>query len=119
MNQSLGVMRESTEFRVADISKPVQIFRDPNDKVASEEPISVPTLLKRIAESHPNHKALMYKDEVSKEWKGITYKEYRERVEKMAKVFIKLGLEHRGTVVVLAFNSVEWFVTELAAIHAG
>lgn len=37
----------------------------------------------------------------------------------MAKVFIKLGLEPRHTVSVLAFNSVEWFVSDLAAIHAG
>lgn len=61
----------------------------------------------------------MYKDVVLGEWRGITYREYRERVERMAKVFIKLGLERHGIVAVLAFNSVEWFVSELAAIHAG
>lgn len=37
----------------------------------------------------------------------------------MAKVFIKLGLEPRHTVSVLAFNCVEWFIADLAAIHAG
>lgn len=35
------------------------------------------------------------------------------------KVFIKLGLQRWDAVGVLAFNSVEWFITELAAIHAG
>lgn len=112
-------IKESSEFRVADPLKPVQILRDPNDRTASIEPITVPALLKRTAENYPNNVALMYKDDVTKEWKGINYREYRDRVEKTAKAFIKLGLEYRSTVAVLAFNSVEWFVSELAAIHAG
>jgi long-subunit acyl-CoA synthetase (AMP-forming) len=114
-----SALKESKEFRVTDPTQPIKILRDSNDRTASVEPISVPALMKRTAENYPNNNALMYKDEVSKEWKGITYKEYRERVEKIAKVFFKLGLERHGTVAVLAFNSVEWFVSELAAIHAG
>jgi long-subunit acyl-CoA synthetase (AMP-forming) len=116
MSQSAeAIVKETKEFRVTDPTKPVRILRDVNDKM---EPMTIPALMKRTAENYPNNNALMYKDEVSKEWKGITYKEYRERVEKIAKVFIKLGLERHGTVAVLAFNSVEWFVSELAAIHA-
>lgn len=112
-------IKESNDFRVTDISKPVRIWRDPNDRTASVDPITIPALLKRTAENYASTTALMYKDTVLDEWKGITYKEYRERVERTAKVFIKLGLEQRGVVAVLAFNSVEWFVSELAAIHAG
>lgn len=102
-----------------DLSNSVQMFHDSNDRTASVEPITIPALMKRTAENYPNTTALVHKDEVSKEWTSISYGEYRLRVEKMAKVFIKLGLEPRGTVAVLAFNSVEWFVSELAAIHAG
>jgi long-chain-fatty-acid--CoA ligase ACSBG len=112
-------IRETTDFRVTDPTKPVRILRDSTDRTASVEPITVPALMKRTADNYGNTAALMYKDVVSKEWKEISYKEYRDRVEKIAKVFIKLGLEKRGTVAVLAFNSVEWFVSELAAIHAG
>lgn len=110
---------DTTNFRAADLSMPVRILRDPNDRAASVEPISIPALLKRTAESYANVTALMFKDDASNDWKGISYKEYRDRVEKMAKVFIKLGLQPRQTVAILAFNSVEWFVAELAAIHAG
>ncbi|CRL03590.1 CLUMA_CG016250, isoform A, partial [Clunio marinus] len=112
-------MKETTEFRVTEKSKPVRILRDPNDRPSSVAPITVPALMKRTVDNYGSHTALMYKDEVTKAWKGITYKEYRDRVEKIAKVFIKLGLERHGVVAVLAFNSVEWFVSELAAIHAG
>lgn len=112
-------IKETSEFRVTDPAKPVRIFRDPNDRTASVEPITIPALMKRTVDNYGSNPALVYKDEITKEWNIITYKEYRDRVEKMAKVFIKLGLERHGSVAVLAFNSVEWFVSEMAAIHAG
>jgi long-chain-fatty-acid--CoA ligase ACSBG len=112
-------LKETTEFRVTDPKQPVRILRNHNDRTASIDPITVPALMKKTVENYGNTTALMFKDEVTKKWTGISYREYRDRVEKMAKVFIKLGLERHGTVAVLAFNSVEWFVSELAAIHAG
>lgn len=107
------------DFRTTDPTKQVRIQKDPSNRTASIEPITIPGLMKRTAQNFGNTKALMFKDEVTKEWKGISYKEYRDKVEKMAKVFIKLGLERHGTVAILAFNSVEWFISELAAVHAG
>lgn len=111
--------KSPSDFRVDDPTKQVKIVRDSNDRTSSVEPITIPALMKRTAENYANHIALMSKDEVTNEWKGISYKEYRKQVEKIAKVFIKLGLERHGTVAILAFNSVEWFISELAAIHAG
>jgi len=49
----------------------------------------------------------------------ILYRQYYEKVKHLAKAFIKLGLEERNSVGVLAFNCPEWFYSELAAIHAG
>jgi len=119
MTRASTRVRETSEFRVTETSQAVRILRDAADPVANVEPITIPALMKRTVENFPHHTALMHKDEVTKEWSAISYREYKERVEKMAKVFIKLGLERHGTVAVLAFNSVEWFVSELAAIHAG
>lgn len=112
-------IKESNVSRTTDITKPVRIVKDSNDRTASVDPITIPALLKRTADNYGNTPALMYKDVVRGEWSAITYRDYRDRVERMAKVFIKLGLEERGVVAVLAFNSVEWFVSELATIHAG
>src|SRR5690349_11425446 len=111
----VDTLKDSNEFRVSDPSKPVKICRNKSDRI---EPITVPALMKRTVENFGNQAALMYKDEITKEWMPVTYKEYREKAEKMAKVFIKLGLKRHGTVAVLAFNCVEWFVSELATIHA-
>lgn len=111
-------MKTFDDFRVTDPTKTVKILLDPSDR--SEVPlITVPAVMKRTVENYPDHPALMYKDAFTKEWVAVTFKDYRNRVEKMAKVFIKLGLECHGIVAVLAFNSVEWFIAALAAIHAG
>ena len=45
--------------------------------------------------------------------------EYRDMVVHLAMVFIKLGLEPRNSVGIIAFNCPEWFYSELAAIFAG
>jgi long-chain-fatty-acid--CoA ligase ACSBG len=115
----MSKIKETQDFRSTDLDKPVRVCKIPTDRIASVDPISVPALLKRTAENYANHTALMYKDAVRGDWTGITYKEYREKVEHIAKAFIKLGLQKHGVVAVLAFNSVEWFVSELGAIHAG
>lgn len=111
-------VKEASDFRVTDPTKPVRIRLDPNDEVASNQPISIPTLMKRVADYYPHQNALMYKDS-NDHWKAITYEEYRNRVVKIAKAFIKLGLKRHESVAILAANSVEWLITCLAAIHAG
>jgi long-chain-fatty-acid--CoA ligase ACSBG len=115
---NMSKLKTASNFQVIDRSEPVKLYLDPND--ATElEPITIPELLKNVTRNYANHPALRYKDESTQTWKEISYQEYRNRVEKVAKVFIKLGLERHGSVAVLAFNSVEWFISELAAIHAG
>lgn len=108
--------RETRDFRVCEVTKPTRILRTEH---AEHDPVSVPDLLSRAVDKFGDHPALAYQDHETKSWKFLSYKEYKEKVEQFAKVFIKLGLPRFGSVAVLAFNSVEWFVSELAAIHAG
>lgn len=49
----------------------------------------------------------------------IYFRQYQERVRTIAKAFLKLGLERYHSVCILGFNSEEWFIADLAAIHAG
>ncbi|KAJ8735584.1 hypothetical protein PYW07_007204 [Mythimna separata] len=86
--------------------------------LASEPPISVPGLLTRTVARYPDGTALASKKADGK-WHKITYKQYQERVRTVAKAFIKLGLERYHSVCILGFNSEQWFVADLAAIHAG
>jgi long-chain-fatty-acid--CoA ligase ACSBG len=114
----MSKVKTASNFQVVDRTEPVKLFLDPND--ATElKPVTIPDLLRNVTANYANHAALRYKDELTQTWKEISYQVYRNRVEKVAKVFIKLGLERHGSVAILAFNSVEWFISELAAIHAG
>ncbi|XP_014368454.2 very long-chain-fatty-acid--CoA ligase bubblegum isoform X1 [Papilio machaon] len=85
--------------------------------VASEPPVSVPGLLSRTAARYPDATALATKK--NGQWHKITYKQYQERVRTIAKGFLKLGLERYHSVGILGFNSEEWYIADLAAIHAG
>jgi long-chain-fatty-acid--CoA ligase ACSBG len=109
-------VRETTNFRVTELHQPVRIERCENDC----EPCTIVDKFSETVKNHSNDPALAYKNsDDSNKWNYVTFSEYKEKVDKYAKVFIKLGLKRFGTVAVLAFNSVEWFVTELATIHAG
>lgn len=110
---------ENLDFRVINKNQRVKINMDSKDEIGKIEPISVIQLFNKTVEKYPNHPALKQKNPITKDYEVISYHDYKERVEKIAKVFIKLGLERHGTVAILGFNSVEWFVAHLGAIFAG
>ena len=80
-------------------------------------PVSVPTLLKRSAQSAPDSVALGVKRDGN--WIRWTYKQYYEESRTVAKAFIKLGLERYHSVGILGFNAPEWFIAQNGAIFAG
>ncbi|CAF4792873.1 unnamed protein product [Pieris macdunnoughi] len=85
--------------------------------LASEPPISVPGLLSRTVARYPDETALCTKR--NGKWEKLTYRQYQEKVRTIAKAFLKLGLERYHSVCILGFNSEEWYISDLAAIHAG
>lgn len=107
------------DFRIIDPTKKVKIRVNPEDEVACLEPITIPEMMTKVVQKYPDREALKQINPVTKEWETITFTEYKQKVEKIAKVFIKLGLKRHETVAVLAFNSPEWFISEIAAVHAG
>lgn len=110
-------LKPATSISTTDRSSAVNIlFGD--DELSSHDPISVPCVLNRTVRDYGDHKAFVFRNEKN-EWESWTFREYRDKIYKMSKVFIKLGLEERHSVCILAFNSPEWFVSEMAAIHAG
>lgn len=111
--------REATEFRVTDTKAAVKLLDLEEDPVTLFQPMTVIKAFNRTVENFPDRNALMYKEEGSAEWRGVNYREYQKKVLKLAKVFIKLGLERHGSVAIFASNCVEWNLSVLATIHAG
>ncbi|XP_053674824.1 very long-chain-fatty-acid--CoA ligase bubblegum [Anopheles nili] len=112
-----GRILPADSYISTDPAVPVKL-RIAKEGLASLDPLSVPDLMNRTVRDHPDHPAMVFRN-AQKQWQTVSYREYRDRVHHMAKVFVKLGLEPHHTVAVLAFNSPEWFVSELSAIHAG
>ncbi|XP_037073692.1 very long-chain-fatty-acid--CoA ligase bubblegum-like [Pollicipes pollicipes] len=84
---------------------------------SSAPPTSIHSLLRRAANRFGHLTALRSKRDGV--WQSLTYKAYLDQVQCVARAFIKLGLEPKGSVCILGFNSTEWFVSSLAAIYAG
>lgn len=100
-----AIVRKAKEFRVTDPRQAISIIEDfTSDPEAKLEPISLIEAFGKTVENFPNNKALMFKDEKTQEWKGISYREYKSQVDKIAKVFIKIGLERHGTVAALVWS---------------
>lgn len=116
-NEIVSKARPATDFKTTDRDGSVKL-RFGTEGISANEPLTLPYLLKRTATNYPDVAALKRKN-VDNVWETVTYSQYRENVLKAAKIFIKLGLEPRHTVAILAFNSPEWFYSELGAIHAG
>jgi AMP-binding enzyme len=117
---SSQIIRESNGFRVTQAAEAVCLLNEYEGELSpSSRPITVIELFRRTVETFPDRVALMTKDASDQEWRPLTYRAYKERVDHVAKVFLKLGLVRHGTVAVFAFNCAEWLIAELAAIHAG
>lgn len=111
-------VRPASNYQTTKRDEGVKLRVGTDGGVSATEPLTLPHVFYRTAKNYPDAAALKYKNE-DNEWQTITYSQYRENVLKTAKVFIKLGLEPKNTVAILAFNSPEWFYSELGAIHAG
>ncbi|KAG5669652.1 hypothetical protein PVAND_017536 [Polypedilum vanderplanki] len=99
-------------IRTTKLNKKVDIIRHKDDF----EPITVIDFFKETVEKFPNTNALV---NFSENKHFISYQIYQTYVEKIAKIFIKLGLERHGVVAILAWNSSEWVISALGAIHSG
>ncbi|CAG2058470.1 unnamed protein product, partial [Timema podura] len=93
-------------------------LRTEEEGMAALRPMSVPAMLDRTAEQYPEVVALAHKG-TGGTWQHTTYREYRTAVRTCSKAFLKLGLKRYHSVCILGFNSPEWFISDLAAIHAG
>lgn len=116
-NATTSKVKPATSFSTTNRSESVRL-RLGSDGLPALEPITVPQLMRRAATNNPDVIALMQKD-ADNVWQSVTYSQYHENVLRTAKAFIKLGLEPYNAVAILAFNSPEWFYSELGAIHAG
>jgi acyl-CoA synthetase (AMP-forming)/AMP-acid ligase II len=78
-----------------------------------KEALTLPQLFDEVVKYFPWHLALRCGS------LDLTYQEYFQRSEKMAKSFIKIGLERSGCVAIFADNCHKTFIAQLATSFAG
>lgn len=55
----------------------------------------------------------------NKEWKGISYRELREKVRNLAMGLLALGLKRDDMIAILSENRPEWVISDLAILSMG
>jgi long-subunit acyl-CoA synthetase (AMP-forming) len=78
---------------------------------------TVMDVLDETTRLHGARPALCFKQD--ERWETISWSGYREAVRVAARGMMRLGLEPRKGVAILGYNRPEWFISCLAAIHAG
>lgn len=100
------------------LAKGVEIWKNNSENAHPQQTII--EFFKNVCEKDPNKPALNYEDpDDNKNRIVINYKDYQKISRHVARSFIKLGLEAKKSIAVLAFNCPEWFYSELGCISAG
>lgn len=106
----------ATSLKAWEADQPVKLHVTKHG-MASDEPISVYTMFKRVATAHPKQPALAVKR--GDVWKYRTLEEYFKEARTVAKALIRLGLERFRGVCIMGFNSPEWAISNFGVVFAG
>ena len=79
--------------------------------------MTVMELLRKTVAARGDQPALKHKR--NGDWETLTWQAYANQIRITAKAFIALGLEGGKAVSILGRNCPEWFISDVAAIHAG
>ena len=77
----------------------------------------VSDVLDATAAKYPDRPAMKAKR--NGQWHATSWREYREQARRVARGFIKLGLQRGDGVSIIGFNRPEWFLADIGAILAG
>ncbi|XP_052044277.1 long-chain-fatty-acid--CoA ligase ACSBG1 [Apodemus sylvaticus] len=80
-------------------------------------PYTVHQMFYEALDKYGNLSALGFKRK--DKWERISYHQYYLIARKVAKGFLKLGLERAHSVAILGFNSPEWFFSAVGTVFAG
>ncbi|XP_064336738.1 long-chain-fatty-acid--CoA ligase ACSBG1 isoform X1 [Camelus dromedarius] len=92
----------------------VRLRKDPS---CSQVPYTVHQMFCKTLDKYGNLSAMVYKRQGM--WERISYFQYYLLSRKVAKGFLKLGLERAHSVAILGFNSPEWFFSAVGTVFAG
>lgn len=109
---------EDYPFSSCKLDGSVEILKD--NSANTRAPQTIVEFFKDVCEKHPKNPALNYEDPINNKNRIIiTYDEYLKKSRNVARTFIKLGLQPKKSIAVLAFNCPEWFYSEIGCISAG
>ena len=100
-------MSADLSYTSTDAKTPVRLRMVEDKYPFNKEPELVQTMVRRTVQNFPDNTAIAYKGEDG-QWAKLTYTQYLDLIESVAKGFIALGLEESHSVAVMAQNCHQW-----------
>ena len=94
-------------YTSTDAKTPVRLRMLEDNYPFNKEPELVQTMVRRTVQNFPTNTAIAYKGEDG-QWIKLTYTQYLDLIETVAKGFIALGLEESHSVAVMSQNCHQW-----------
>src|SRR4051812_30854693 len=85
--------------------------------MAGPQKLRVMDVMDRTVRSHGPRPALRVKRNGF--WQTITWGDYHKQVRRVARALIAIGAQPSQGVVIIGYNSPEWFFADIGAIYAG
>lgn len=80
---------------------------------------TIPEMFKRITAKYENEQRPMLMHKVDKKYTGITFSEYRRKVELFALGLASLGVKKDDKVAIISENRPEWIVADMGIVTLG
>ena len=103
-------------YTSTDAKTPVRLRMVEDTFPFNKEPELVQTMVRRTVQNFPDSPAIAYKGEDG-QWVKLTYTQYLDLIETVAKGFIALGLEESHSVAVMSQNCHQWCTSRLMLIQ--
>jgi long-chain acyl-CoA synthetase len=72
--------------------------------------------IKHNAKRWTTKKAIYFKDSSLNSWEGISWTDFADRVEKLSKALLKLGVKEQDNIGIYAENMPEWIIADVATL---
>ena len=70
--------------------------------------------IKQNVERFSTKKAIYLKNDVLNSWEGISWTDFGERIEKLSKALLNLGIKEQENIGIFAENMPEWIISDIS-----
>eukprot|EP00478_Filoreta_tenera_P000094 GABV01000094.1.p1 GENE.GABV01000094.1~~GABV01000094.1.p1 ORF type:complete len:250 (+),score=59.87 GABV01000094.1:1-750(+) len=118
--ESVASSPNFSKFHTWDPNAEVELQINPESNLPdAEAPLTMYNLLAKAAETQTDRPALAQPNQAVDDWNFVTFNEYLDQSRQVSKSLMALNVPRFGSIAILGFNSIEWFVALFGSTSIG